>query len=603
MEIQPATNIPSRKPLSHFWPWLIVLLVLLFVGFIRFRFLEMPLERDEGEYAYAGQLILQGIPPYELAYNMKLPGTYFAYAAGMAVFGQTITGIHLTLIVVNSLTIIFVFLLGRKLFGTVAGLVACASYGILSICLQVVELATHANHFVVLFAVPATMLMLSAIERKSSRHLFFSGLLYGMAFMMKQQGMFFIVFGGILLLWQGMKDKSLFSTGFAKKGLVFAAGVFLPFAMFCLACYISGDFYRFWFWTYDYAAWYATALPLAEGFQQLRMHWQQTFYISIGFWLMTAAGLVLAVFNSKLRRPAAVAMVFWLCSFLATATGLYFRGHYFILVLPAFALLIGMSVVAMQQSLRFPMLRDMFKSLPVILFGVIFCWVITYQSQFFFELTPRQVWQNIYQLNPVEEAKVVGDYLREHSEPDSRIAVIGSEPEIYFYAHRHSATGYIYTYALMEPQSAALAMQHDMSAEIETNRPEYLVRVDYGLSWLANPRSNHWIESWADQYQERYYDPIGVVRNVNGTIVSVWGDAATNADKTGDCLIVYQRKPNASQAASRSVFNRSCPQAASISWPFSRRNVAVTFCLSSASRKISQTRSEGRSQDRPSTLL
>ena len=63
-----------------------------FVGFIRVRLLEMPLERDEGEYAYAGQLLLQGIPPYELAYNMKLPGTYFAYAAGMAVFGQTIGG-------------------------------------------------------------------------------------------------------------------------------------------------------------------------------------------------------------------------------------------------------------------------------------------------------------------------------------------------------------------------------------------------------------------------------------------------------------------------------------------------------------------------------
>lgn len=37
-----------------------------------------PLERDEGEYAYAGQLMLQGIPPYQLAYNMKLPGTYAA---------------------------------------------------------------------------------------------------------------------------------------------------------------------------------------------------------------------------------------------------------------------------------------------------------------------------------------------------------------------------------------------------------------------------------------------------------------------------------------------------------------------------------------------
>jgi len=38
---------------------------LLTVGFIRLRLLDLPLERDEGEYAYAGQLILQGTPPYQ----------------------------------------------------------------------------------------------------------------------------------------------------------------------------------------------------------------------------------------------------------------------------------------------------------------------------------------------------------------------------------------------------------------------------------------------------------------------------------------------------------------------------------------------------------
>src|ERR1700757_726913 len=67
---------------------------------IRFRLIDMPLERDEGEYAYAGQLILEGIPPYKLAYNMKLPGTYAAYALTMAVFGETIRGIHLGLMIV-----------------------------------------------------------------------------------------------------------------------------------------------------------------------------------------------------------------------------------------------------------------------------------------------------------------------------------------------------------------------------------------------------------------------------------------------------------------------------------------------------------------------
>jgi Dolichyl-phosphate-mannose-protein mannosyltransferase len=158
MDNQPAAN-SSRSSLARFWPWLMVLIVLLFVGYVRVRLLEMPLERDEGEYAYAGQLILQGIPPYELAYNMKLPGTYFAYAVGMAVFGQTTTGIHLMLLAVNALTIIFVFLLGRKLFGVTAALAACASYGIMTLSPLVLGMAAHATHFVALFAVPATWLL------------------------------------------------------------------------------------------------------------------------------------------------------------------------------------------------------------------------------------------------------------------------------------------------------------------------------------------------------------------------------------------------------------------------------------------------------------
>src|SRR5271170_6118763 len=152
MDNQPATKNSSRNSLVRLWPWLVVLAVLLFVGFIRVRLLEMPLERDEGEYAYAGQLILQGIPPYELAYNMKLPGTYYACAAGMALFGQTTVGIHLTLLVVNALTTVFVFLLGRRLFGVAAGLTACVTYGLMSASTAVLGMAAHATQFVVLFA-------------------------------------------------------------------------------------------------------------------------------------------------------------------------------------------------------------------------------------------------------------------------------------------------------------------------------------------------------------------------------------------------------------------------------------------------------------------
>src|SRR5689334_3555786 len=102
MESQPAKTFVW----SRLWPWFFILATLLFVDVIRLRLLDIPLTRDEGEYAYAGQLLLQGVPPYEAAYNMKLPGTYLAYALGMAVFGQTIHGVHLTLLLVNNLAIV-----------------------------------------------------------------------------------------------------------------------------------------------------------------------------------------------------------------------------------------------------------------------------------------------------------------------------------------------------------------------------------------------------------------------------------------------------------------------------------------------------------------
>ena len=71
---------------------LLVVVVMALVALVRWRLVDMPLERDEGEYAYAGQLILQGIPPYQQAYNMKFPGTYYAYALSMGLFGETPRG-------------------------------------------------------------------------------------------------------------------------------------------------------------------------------------------------------------------------------------------------------------------------------------------------------------------------------------------------------------------------------------------------------------------------------------------------------------------------------------------------------------------------------
>src|SRR5437899_7408644 len=147
------------------WTWWLMVVVLVVVALARLRLLDFPLERDEGEYAYAGQLILQGIPPYELAYNMKFPGTYAAYALIMSIFGQTIHAIHLGLLLINVATVTLIFFLGRRLLNTMAGLVAALSYSVLSVCPSVLGFAAHASHFVMLPVLGGRLILMRGRNR------------------------------------------------------------------------------------------------------------------------------------------------------------------------------------------------------------------------------------------------------------------------------------------------------------------------------------------------------------------------------------------------------------------------------------------------------
>ena len=122
---------------------------------------------------------------------------------------------------------------------------------------------------------------------------------------------------------------------------------------------------------------------------------------------------------------------------------------------------------------------------------------------------------------------------------------MGSEPEIYFYAQRRSATGYIYTYALMEPQPNALKMQREMMREIEAVQPRISWSyVSYGFSWIFHPDSDHTILRWFDNYAGRFYERVGMVQlGADGKVQSVWGEAAEKMPTPASrYLAIYQRK-------------------------------------------------------------
>jgi len=537
---QPVKSTPSRyDSVVRLGAWLIFACVVVAVVWARIRLAGLPLERDEGEYAYTGQLILRGIAPYELAYSMKLPGTSAAYALLMSILGETPNGIHIGLIAINFITVAMVFLLGRELLGEIGGVAAGAAYAVLSLMPHVLGQAAHATHFVVLCATAGALVLLRSVDRESQKLLFTGGCLFGLAILMKQPGALFAFFGLLFLAGSDWRARA----GLPKilhRSLVFIGGVILPCAIAALALWAGGVFGKFWFWTIQYAAHYGTRVSLDEAIQLFSGHFFGVIGTAWPIWAIASFGLVLVAVRRPALPHAGFLLAFTFFAALAVCPGFYFRPHYFILFLPAVSILAGAAVTSLLQVLK----RRATRFSPVVLLLFAFCvvWPLWSESDFFFERPLPEANRMVNGTNPFPESVKIGEYIRDHSDSADTIAVLGSEPQIYFYSRRQSATGYIYTYALMEPQPYAQQMQREMIREVETARPKFLVLVVINTSWLVGPESDQAIFRWADRYCDTDYEQIGLINITDsGTDYFLSGRPA-NITPAADHILLYRRK-------------------------------------------------------------
>ena len=528
------------KALRVTW-WALAVAVLGLIVAIRIRLLGIPLERDEGEYAYAGQLLLQGIPPYKLAYSMKFPGTYAAYAITMFLFGQTITAIHLGLLLVNTATSALIFFIGKRLLNSTVGVAAAVSYALLSLSPSVLGLAGHATHFVVLPVLGGAFLLLNQRNRLRRGRLFLSGLLMGLGLLMKQPALFFVLFGASYLFLRDVRAGLVLQKAILRS-LVFAGGAVTPLVITFLALCYAGVFVQFWFWTIHYAHEYGTLVSISDARQLLIQGVRDAIGPNWPLWILAGVGLLTCSLNRSTGRSTGFLLGLFISSTLALCLGFYFRSHYFILLLPAVALFAGIAINSISSVLRRQITRVRF--FPVLLLASCAVLLVLAQRDLFFLLSPIEASHTIYAGNPFSETIKVAEYVREHTDPADAIAVGGSEPQIYFYSHRHSATGYIYTYPLMEPQKYARQMQSEMIHEIESAQPKYLISITIDTSWLHSPRSENLIFEWAQRYIADNYIPVGFVNIIAPDRVEYYFDnIPEKVPELGQFILIYQRKP------------------------------------------------------------
>jgi hypothetical protein len=482
---------------------------------LRASIADIPLERDEGEYAYIAQRWLAGELPYQTSFNQKFPGSFLAYAAIITCLGESPAAIHWGTQIWSMVTITLVFLLGRKMFSAPAGVTAAAFTALMVGDFGVHGNAANTETFAILFFVASVLAALNAVERASLAWSFAAGALGAAGMMCKQPGLFNLAFVFLYVCWCS-KRRVPRAIAVVVGAAVILGLVFLYFAA-------NGAWAAF----SDNTIWhnfsYASRIPL-EAYPEMFL--LSLYHFLESFWpvcLLAAWGVLGSVVRKRsattdesqdpnLRSKCSMLLVWLGFCFLAVSVGGYFREHYFIQIIPTVALLAGLgtTLIAPPQSTR-----KLWQALPYVLCGVVALIMINETLWYYRPGSGDEKCREIYGNSPFADSPEIARFIAANSTPEDSVLVMGSEPQILYYAKRRSATRYILAYPFMTPFPDTAARQKSVMEEVRRNNPKFVVTVFLSTSFMGSPETPKTIFQDLRTYMTGRYAVVGGIVRID----------------------------------------------------------------------------------------
>lgn len=490
-----------------------------------------------------GKLILQGIPPYISGYDFKPPGLYLTYAIFLKIFGLTAGAIHIGLLLFNAASMVLIFEFTKRLFGTDEGVISALIYGVLALAPGVLGFAAHATHFVVFWMLLGIILVMQFHKTGKIFLLISSGIAFSLLVLMKQPGVMFFGFGVVLLLYPPNRIK--FNLSNALKNIsLFILGFILPFALILFWYRTLNAVDKFIFWNFEYGLKFSNLVKSSEGISEFMMIFPEVAHDFLPVWIITAIGFIIILADRKQRYSRVIIMLFLFTSVVAVSLGLHFRNHYFVMILPIVGILTGYLINKFTHLIASNK-TELFKSILSLLLGLLIVGygIILNRSYFIYD-DLNTISRRIYNPNPFADSETIAKYIRSKTQKHDKIAILGSEPQILFYADRTSATPYLFTYFLMEPHPYSLTMQKEMASNIEAEKPKLLIYINHPISWVVWQNSQMYIFTWADKFIKEYYSLTGLVDVVSpDKSIIKWGDNASSyADLDRATVLIFERK-------------------------------------------------------------
>ncbi|MFY9308421.1 MAG: glycosyltransferase family 39 protein [Bacteroidia bacterium] len=538
-------HVPGKGPERMIFYYLGLAIVLLLIFLIRKNYFNIPFERDEGSYTYAGKIILDGAIPFTDIGSQRLDGVFYAYALLVMIFGYSVKAMHIAFLLINMASSVAIFFLVKKVANSLAGLAAAAFFALLSMSSAATGFTTQSEHILILFVIIGFWTLFHFFENKKLLFLVLSGICFSLAFQIKQTCLFYGVLAGLLLLYKGwFDDKSGMKVNLVHV-LVFSLSVIIPIAIDLFFVYRNGAWDDFMLWLFEVGKQYASSVSFDRGYENFKINFVAIYDDYKLFWVFAFVAAVW-VFFSKMPMWKKIAIVgMFIAGFLTILPGYRFARHYFLQWFPAVCVSAAMFIFLLQQYLQKLKNSSFALYLPVALVVLPVAINLKSLNSYYFKPNHTQLLRTIYGYNPFPESKVIADKLNTVLKPEDQIAVLGTEIQMYVYTKKKSPSRFAGSGALLEFYvDKSSEWQKEFIADVEKAAPRFLIFYSVPVSWCANPKVENLLFPWFDKYTKDNYNIFGYADMLPEGTNYVWQSDIdmNNPPKSQMRVFVYERR-------------------------------------------------------------
>jgi len=460
-------------------------------------FFNEPFMRDEGYYAAASQAMLHGAVPYTDFFDNKPPLVYVFYSASFLMFGETLWAPRLLVSLMISGAALCVYFNARLLFSShKTGAIAAAAF---AVSIGLAKLETNANtEFFMLLPMTAGLLAFTLARRTGSGWWYLvSGVLGGAAILTKTIYVIPMAFLFLFAVAQNRRTApgrhSLLSPAVWSRASMMIVGSLAAFAVFAVPLLLLGAFGDMMECLTYYSWIYSGHVSLLS--RLIATVKSPAFMVFVtGPWVVLAAFGAYVLLRAKDNDTGLLLAGWFAANLLSIYAAGRFYNHYYIVLLPAMALLVPAGIELVIKNWRtVPGQVFIVVALPALLMAPLSLTLHVYAQP-----TPSDRHIAKYESDRTDwEARspALGAWLADRTNPSDYIYNFGFQSELYFYADRTSPSRFFFDNALgLDEKYEREAVQ-----ELSANPPAYVVdsaiyEKKTELNYYSEP-----IKQWIEQ--------------------------------------------------------------------------------------------------------